>query len=522
METITEHLKEVVLVEISTSKTNPRSDFNEKSIMELAESIKENGVLQPLLVRPTEKGYELVCGERRLRACKLINLKSVPVQIKNLNDQEALEAQIIENLEREDVHPLREAETFKLMIDKGNYLIEDIATKIAKSEKFILQRLSLNNLNAEWKKLFFKDEINLSKALIIARLDKKYQKEVAENASDWSGEIKSAKQLQSYIDSNITALLSKAIFNPLDEKLIKKAGACINCPKRSGANCSLFPDVKEEDRCFDKMCFSSKSEKHIDNEIDRIINNAEDVYLIRSRHQDTNDELTQKLKKLGINVLVNYDDFETIHGKDKRKNKIRGFWINGYDHGKHVSIRLTKRQEEKSLDPKSKESVTTQVEKINVRAKRMLELDNEKVHKRIIETMCKTEELTLIGKHKHCDATEKICRLILWNALGWPKKEHYGELLHIDKYEKAGSAGFLKRLMELTKDEMAIIINNVGFDSFKSSLPTYNEAIALRGLAESFGSIPITDFEKEQKAIANKRISRQKERVTKLKNSVKS
>tara|TARA_R110002073_G_scaffold47392_1_gene128555 strand:- start:21 stop:416 length:396 start_codon:yes stop_codon:yes gene_type:complete len=130
METITEHLKEIALVEISTSMTNPRSDFNEQSIMELAESIKENGLLQPLLVRPTDKGYELVCGERRLRACKLINLKSVPVQIKDLNDQEVLEAQIIENLEREDVHPLREAETFKLMIDKGNYLIEDIATKI--------------------------------------------------------------------------------------------------------------------------------------------------------------------------------------------------------------------------------------------------------------------------------------------------------------------------------------------------------------------------------------------------------
>lgn len=522
METITEHLKAVALVKISTSKTNPRSDFKEESIMELSESIKENGLLQPLLVRPTDQGYELVCGERRLRACKLINLKSVPVQIKDLNDQEALEAQIIENLEREDVHPLREAETFKLMIDKGNYGIENMATKIAKSEKFILQRLSLNNLNTAWKKLFFKDEINLSKALIIARLDKKYQKEVAENASDWCGGIKSAKQLQSYIDSNITALLSKAIFNLHDEKLIKKAGACINCPKRSGANCSLFPDVKEEDRCFDKICFSRKTEKHIHNEIDSIVNNAEDVYLIRSKHQDLDDELIQKLKKLGIGVLVNYDDFETIRGKDKRKNKSRGFWINGYDHGQYVSIRLTKKQEEKALDPKSKESVTAQVEKINIRAKRMLELDNEKVHKRIVEAMSDTEALTVIGKHKHCEATEQINRLVLWNALGWPKKEHYGKLLDIDKYEKEGSTGFLKRLMELTKDDMAIIINNVGFDAFKSSLPTYCEAMALRHLAESIGSIPIEDFEKEQKAIANKRISRQKERVSKLKKSVKS
>lgn len=521
METVIQHLKEVALVEISIGKTNPRSDFKEQTIMELAKSIKENGLLQPLLLRPADKGYELVCGERRLRACKLLNLKSVPVQIKDLNDQEALEAQIIENLEREDVHPLREAETFKLMIEKGNYLIEDIATKIAKSEKFILQRLSLNNLNSEWKKLFSKDEINLSKALIIARLDKKYQKEVAQNANDWSGGIKSAKQLQSYIDSNITAQLSKAIFNPLDKKLINKAGACANCPKRSGANCSLFPDVKEEDRCFDKLCFNSKTEKHIQNEIERIINNAENIYLIRTKHQDVDDELLQKLKKLNINMLVNYNDFETIHGKDKRKNKIKGFWINGYDQGKYISIRLTKKQEEKSLDPKSKESVNGQIDKINIRAKRMLELDNEKVHKRIIETMCDTKELTVIGKHKHCDATEKICRLIVWNVLVWPKKQHYGKLLDIDKYEKEGAVGFLKRLMELTKDEMAIIINNVGFDSFKSSQPTYSDAIALRDLAESFGSIPIKDFEKEQRIIADKRIHRQKERVYKLKKSVK-
>ena len=521
METITEHLKEVKLVEISTGKTNPRSVFKVQSIQELAESIKENGVLQPLLVRPTGEGYELVCGERRLRACKLINLKSVPVQIKDLNDQEALEAQIIENLERVDVHPLREAETFNLMIDQGNYLIEDIASKIAKSEKFILQRLSLNNLNAEWKKLFLKDEINISKALIIARLDKKYQKEVAQNASDWSGGIKSAKQLQSYIDTNITALLSKAIFNPLDEKLIKRAGACTKCPKRSGANCSLFPDVKEEDRCFDIVCFSSKNEKHIQNEIESIINNAENVYLIKSSHQRIDDDLSDRLKKLEINVLVEYNDFDTVKGKDKRKNKVRGFWINGYQEGRYVSIKLTKKQEVKALNPTSKESVKAQVEKINTRAKRMLELDAEKVHKRIIEAMSETEELTVLGKTKHGNATELLNRLILWNALNWPKKQHFGKLLNIDKYEKEGPNGFLKRLEELTKDDMAVIINNVGFDSFKSSLPAYSEALALRDLAESFGSIPIKEFETEQKAIADKRINRQKERVTKLKKAVK-
>ncbi|PQV48804.1 ParB/RepB/Spo0J family partition protein [Jejuia pallidilutea] len=522
METITEHLKAVNLVEISIGKTNPRNEFNEQSIQELAESIKEKGLLQPLLVRPSEKGYELVCGERRLRACKLINLESVPVQIKELSDQEALEAQIIENLEREDVHPLREAETFKMMIEKGNYHIGDIATKIAKSEKFILQRLSLNNLNAPWKKLFYKNKINLSKALIIARLDKKYQKEVAQNAGDWSGGIKSAKQLQSYIDSNITALLSKAVFDPKDEKLFKRAGACVNCPKRSGANSSLFPDVKEADRCFDKVCFETKTQKYIEDEIVKIYNNAENVHLIKSKHQDIDEGLSENLKKLGVDVLVEYNDFETVYGKDKRKNKIQGFWIGGYNRGQYVPIKLTKKQKVRPLDPKSKESIEAQIGKINIRAKRMLELDAEKVHKRIVEAMSETEELTVLGKHKHCKSTEVINRLIVWNALSWPKKEHYGKLLDIEKYDKEGANGLLKRLEELTKNDMAVIINNVGFDSFKSSLPKYSEAKALRNLAGSFGTIPIEDYEKAQKEIADKRKGRQKERIAKLKKSVKS
>ncbi|PIV94193.1 MAG: hypothetical protein COW44_05555 [Flavobacteriaceae bacterium CG17_big_fil_post_rev_8_21_14_2_50_33_15] len=521
MEAISEHLKTVALGAITKSKTNPRSEFNEQSIQELAASIKANGLLQPLLVRPTTGGYELVCGERRWRASKLVGLKTLPVQVKDLNDQQALEAQIIENLEREDVHPLREAEIFKGMLDTGKYQVEDVATKIAKSEKFILQRLSLNNLNAEWKKLFFKNDINLSKALIIARLDKKYQKEVAQHAKDWRGGIKSAKQLQDYIDSNITGLLSKAVFNPQDEKLIKKAGACTHCPKRSGANGFLFPDVKEADRCFDKVCFSTKTENHIQNEIDTIINHAENVYLIKSKHQAIDEELSEKLKKLNINVLVEYNDFETILGKDERKNKIKGFWINGYDHGRYVSIKLTKKQKVKALEPNSKEHKNVQIEKINKRAERMLELDGEKIHKRIMEFMRESEALTVVGQQKHSSATQLLNRLLIWNALSWPKKECYGKELKIDIYKAEGFDGFLKRLMELTKDEMAIIINNVGFDSFKSSLPTTCEGMALRSLAESFGSIPIQDIEAEINTIAKERTKKQKEQISKLKKEVK-
>ena len=88
------------------------------------------------------------------------------------------------------------------------------------------------------------------------------------------------------------------------------------------------------------------------------------------------------------------------------------------------------------------------------------------------------------------------------------------------KYDADGPSGLLKRLEELTECEMATIINNVGFDAFRSSLPTHSEAMALRGLAESFGTVPILAFEEEQKSIADKRIARQNERISKLKRAL--
>ena len=151
----------------------------------------------------------------------------------------------------------------------------------------------------------------------------------------------------------------------------------------------------------------------------------------------------------------------------------------------------------------------------------MLELDAKKVYKRIMDAMCETEVMIVIGKQKHGEDTELLGRLNLWNALTWAKKQHFHKLLHMGKYDKEGLVGILKRLAELTKDDMVIIINNVGFDTLKSVLPTYSEAKVLRSLAESFGSIPIADFENEQKAIADKKIGRQKERISKLKKSVK-
>ena len=125
---------------LTESKTNPRRTFENDSLKELAESIRTQGVLSPLLVRPlTEQGFEIVFGARRYRAARMAEVATVPVRIKQLTDAEALEAQLIENLQRRDVHPLEEAQGFRalLNLEEPKYSIEQLAAKTGKSPVYV-------------------------------------------------------------------------------------------------------------------------------------------------------------------------------------------------------------------------------------------------------------------------------------------------------------------------------------------------------------------------------------------------
>jgi ParB family chromosome partitioning protein len=138
--------RNVSLALLSESKTNPRRVFEDAALKELADSIRTQGILSPLLVRPlTENGFEIVAGARRYRAAQMAEAATVPVRIVNLNDAEALEAQLVENLIRADVHPMEETQGFKALLDleEPTYSIEQIAAKTGKSPAFVAARLKL-------------------------------------------------------------------------------------------------------------------------------------------------------------------------------------------------------------------------------------------------------------------------------------------------------------------------------------------------------------------------------------------
>lgn len=136
--------------EIEPNKSQPRREFNEEALAELAESIATHGVIQPLLVRPiAEGGYQIVAGERRWRASRMAGLSEVPVMIKELSDIETMEIALIENLQREDLNPIEEAMGFKMLIDEYDMSQEQVAKTVGKSRPAVTNSLRLLNLPDE-------------------------------------------------------------------------------------------------------------------------------------------------------------------------------------------------------------------------------------------------------------------------------------------------------------------------------------------------------------------------------------
>lgn len=158
--------------EIIPNKDQPRKTFDDGALQELADSIVQHGVLQPLLVRPMPTGgYQLVAGERRWRASRIAGLKEVPVVIKELSDVETMEIAIIENLQREDLNPIEEAEGLQALIDRCGFTQEDVATSVGKSRPAIANSLRLLKLPQEVRDMTREGKISAGHARALLAFD---------------------------------------------------------------------------------------------------------------------------------------------------------------------------------------------------------------------------------------------------------------------------------------------------------------------------------------------------------------
>ena len=265
--------KELALEAIAPSPTNPRRTMDEAALAELAESVREHGVLQPVLARPTEDGgYELVFGHRRLEAARRAGLKTIPAMVREMGDREVLEAQLLENRDREDVSPVEEADGLLRLREEFGLEVEEIATRLGRSHKHIYQRLQLCGLPSVAREALAEGRLLLGVALLIARVpDATLRDAAAEDlVVDAGDEPISIAHARYQIEARFARRLDKAPFNVADAALCKKAGACTKCPKRTGNQRELFDDISSDDVCTDPPCFAKK----VDLEWDRRVKEA--------------------------------------------------------------------------------------------------------------------------------------------------------------------------------------------------------------------------------------------------------
>lgn len=300
--------------QIRPSPTNPRKTFT--GLDELTASVLAHGVIVPVEVRPTpatskaKEPFELIVGERRWRAAAKAKIATIPCVVRELTDQEVLEHQLIENLQRRDVHPIEEAEGYELLLEKHSYDVDGIAKKTGKSRAYIYARLKLGALAPGPRQAFLDDRLSASIALLIARipdvgLQEKATKEILgepdalmaaeegkgvdqddplswerrglrvdddELAGPTSVSIDargrgtklehlpmSVREAQIHLRRRYMLRLELATFSLADTQLVASAGACTTCQYRTGNQRELFAEVSSADICTSPTCYAAKT-----------------------------------------------------------------------------------------------------------------------------------------------------------------------------------------------------------------------------------------------------------------------
>lgn len=246
------------------SKRNTRKVFDAKAQADLVESIQRYGVLSPLIVRPVGNNgkYEIIAGARRFRASREVGLKEIPCRVVHVENDTALEVIVVDNLQRENVHPLEEAESFREILELSEGDIQGLCNKVGKKPTYVSKRLALLSLIDKGKKLWLAGKMQEGHAIQLARLQPADQKEAVEYIEQ---DEPSISALRSWIESELMLEVAKAPWDKADPALIPKAGPCTTCPKRTSVSKELFDDIKAGDRCVDGECFKSKMRAHITN-----------------------------------------------------------------------------------------------------------------------------------------------------------------------------------------------------------------------------------------------------------------
>ena len=287
---------------IEPSNYNARKTFDADALKELAQSISVHGLIQPITVRHKgEKGehYEIICGERRFRACRMLKLAEIPAIVREATDEQAYDLSISENLQREDVPPMEAAEAYKRLIDTKRYDVASLALQFGKSEKHVYQTLKLCELIKDIAKLVKAGKLTASAGIVISKYDKKIQAEILKDRLGEDGQGDWCNISAGVLDGKIQSCYTNNLENYLFDKT-----PCLKCPHNS-TNFDLFATGSGCGRCADKKCLDTKNTAYLVAQAEEVALHDPKLVFIGEQYGYEN-EATQKVRKGGY-------EFKNVH-----------------------------------------------------------------------------------------------------------------------------------------------------------------------------------------------------------------
>lgn len=497
---------QVKLADITVSKTNPRTTFDEEAVNELANSIESKGVIQAIVVRPANKPgkYELVCGERRYRASLIVMKKhpernDIPANIRELTDDEARELQIIENLQRKDVHPMEEAVAFKGLIDLKKFEVKEIAARVGKSETYVAQRLKFNDLVPEFQKAFYQNRMKIVDAQKVCVLSAETQKHLwEEEFADSTGTI----EIQRWKLNQYQGKLSEAPFDVTDATLQKKVGACTTCPFNTASNAVLFPDEKGTGTCLNIRCFKDKSAVSFERRLAEALEDPS-VILVTSSYQP--GEEAKKLMAKGHVVYSGFafnkvyapsevdpseydvDDYDSEEEMQKQikddleeyakdiaeyKAKIesgkykKALLVEGEERGTYVYGKISTDKQpavtnikNKEADKITAEDITSEIARLKNVEKRKKELDGEKQLPLMYELLAKNKEF--VRKDELSNNEVRALLVLLADYGGFSSQKEIHKQVGLKVSNDYNNAAMFKHVALLSEKSLTESLNAV-------------------------------------------------------------
>lgn len=540
-QTAVKNIVSVALADIQPSNYNPRKNFDEKSLVELADSIRQQGVLQAIGVRPiAENRFEIVFGERRYRASQIAGLEEIPAVILDISDETAEEMAVTENLQRKDVTPIEEANAYQKLIESGRHDVQSLAVQFGKNESYIRTRLKFVSLIPEIAQLLEQDELTISVATEICRYGEDIQHDIYEKHlkegvlyNSWRG--MKASEVAKNIERSYTTDLKRYFFDKT---------VCLSCPHNTN-NMMLFCEEGSCGNCANRKCLEEMNASYLAEKAVQLMEQRPFALLCRDFY-GCNEKVVEQLVASGFEVeklsvrpadypeepeapdMEDYENAEEYteaykeYEKELSEYKKECEDVNRRSEAGEITLYVTighndislcyvENAEVQAVAGEAKDAVVSPIEKLEKQDKRNKEIAQEKT---VEDTKKQILEVDMTETKFGTDEDRMIYFFMLpflrrehFEAMGIEAKETYYHLKDEDK---------MNIIANLTAKQKAIIRRDFLISNFKNASGSNATASLLLDFAKKHMPDQLADIQNGHNEVYEKRHLRIEEKIAVL------